>query len=148
MPDIPPPPEHPEVRYEKSDAWLGGVIAFGIMLVLLGLLVQASAAWLFDDLKASDARKYQASPSLAAQERRHLPSDLDKIPPPRLQSSEPLDLRKLRETEEALLHSYGWVDRKQGIVRIPIDEALNLLADPQTAASKGIRIRPPKENKK
>ena len=38
-----------------------------------------------------------------------------------------------------MLSSYGWVDRRRGIVRIPIDEAMRLLADPKTAEAHGIR---------
>ncbi len=31
--------------------------------------------------------------------------------------------------EEELLENYGWVDREAGIVRIPIDQAIELLAE-------------------
>jgi hypothetical protein len=78
--------------------------------------------------------------------RRCRPWWLVKIPEPRLQQSEPVDLARLRAKEEALLSTYGWVERKEGIVRIPIDEAMQLLADPKTAEAKGIRSR--KEVKK
>ena len=37
-------------------------------------------------------------------------------------------LKQLRATEDAILTTYGWVDRKGGIVRIPIDRAIDLLA--------------------
>ncbi len=33
-----------------------------------------------------------------------------------------------RDREAAELESYGWIDRKSGIVRIPIDRAMDLLA--------------------
>jgi hypothetical protein len=36
-------------------------------------------------------------------------------------------LRQLRATEDAILTTYGWVDRKNGIVHIPIDRAMDLL---------------------
>ena len=136
MPDPNPPLAHPEVRYEKSDAWGGGVIALGVLLALLGLLVLASAGWLFDCLKERAQRKYQPLPSLAAKQRVRLPCDLGKIPQPRLQVSEPLDLVKLRQEEDALLNGYGWVDREKGIVRIPIDEAMRQLVDRSSKESK------------
>jgi DNA-binding GntR family transcriptional regulator len=31
--------------------------------------------------------------------------------------------------ETAILHSYGWVDRDAGIVRIPIERAIEILAE-------------------
>src|SRR5438552_15747466 len=36
-------------------------------------------------------------------------------------------LKQLRATEDAALTTYGWVDRKNGIVHIPIDRAMDLL---------------------
>jgi hypothetical protein len=51
------------------------------------------------------------------------------IPPqPRLEIGEHSDLERKRRAEEAILNTYGWVDRKAGIVRIPIDRAIELLA--------------------
>ena len=136
MPDPNSPLTHPKVRYEKSDARVGAIIAFGVLLALLGLIVQASAGWLFDCLKEREQQKYQPLPSLAAKERARLPRDLDKIPQPRLQESEPVDLAKLRQAEDSLLNSYGWVDREKGIVRIPIDEAMRRLAESNKESKK------------
>jgi hypothetical protein len=148
MPERNPPPAHPEIRYEKSDARIGWVVAFGIMLAVMVLIVHVSAVWLFDGLKVGEDRRYQPLPSLAAKERMRLPHDLEKIPPPRLQKSELMDMAKLRQAEESLLNSYGWVDRNKGFVRIPIDEAMRLLANTKTAEANGIRVRSLKERKK
>jgi hypothetical protein len=38
-------------------------------------------------------------------------------------------LRELRRDEDAALSSYGWVDRKADVVRIPIDRAIDLVAE-------------------
>jgi cytochrome c oxidase cbb3-type subunit III len=38
-------------------------------------------------------------------------------------------LQELRTAEDAVLHSYGWVDRAAGIVRMPIDRAMEVLAE-------------------
>jgi hypothetical protein len=37
------------------------------------------------------------------------------------------DLKETQAAEEALLHSYGWVDRAAGVVHIPIQQAMELL---------------------
>jgi hypothetical protein len=37
-------------------------------------------------------------------------------------------LQQLREAESAKLNSYGWIDKSTGVVRIPIDRAMDLLA--------------------
>ena len=36
-------------------------------------------------------------------------------------------LLELRATEAAVLGTYGWVDQEKGIVRVPIDRAMELL---------------------
>ena len=52
-----------------------------------------------------------------------------RLPPaPRLQTSPPADLQQLLEAENAKLNSYGWVDKNAGVIRIPIDRAMDLLA--------------------
>ena len=39
------------------------------------------------------------------------------------------DLYKLRQAEDDVLQTYGWVDKNAGIVRIPISRALALAAE-------------------
>ena len=46
-------------------------------------------------------------------------------------------LRDLRRDEDATLSSYGWVDRKAGVVRIPIDRAIDLVAEKGIPFGKG-----------
>ncbi len=56
--------------------------------------------------------------------------NLKRIPPePRLEP-DPLALRReLRSEEDALLKSYGWVDRTAGTLHIPIDRAMEILLE-------------------
>jgi len=49
-------------------------------------------------------------------------------PEPRLQVDEVRDLLRLHEHEDSILNSYGWVDQKAGIVRIPIERAMDIVA--------------------
>ncbi len=51
------------------------------------------------------------------------------FPQPRLLVTPGASLAELRAAEEADLNSYGWVDRKAGIARIPIDRAMQLLLE-------------------
>ncbi len=39
------------------------------------------------------------------------------------------DINELREKENRLLNSYGWADKKKGIVRIPIQQAKDKFLD-------------------
>lgn len=67
-------------------------------------------------------QKYPA-PESAFSGRRVLP------PPgvPRLQAHPVADLQQYLEREHEILDTYGWVDRKNGVVRIPIQRAMNIL---------------------
>jgi hypothetical protein len=50
------------------------------------------------------------------------------VPPrPWLEVNETIDLAELHRREDVILNSYGWVDKKHGVVRLPIDRAMDVL---------------------
>ena len=51
------------------------------------------------------------------------------FPQPRLETSEPTEIRDFRLKEEQQLHSYDWVDQSAGTLHIPIDQAMQLIAE-------------------
>src|SRR5690349_14931443 len=93
---------------------LGGVVAAGVALCVIAFLM----------LKL---REHQLRPSRRFPER-------DLPPPHRVAEirQEPFEVVPPRPTlieeQETVLHSYGWVDQSQGLVRIPIDQAMELVA--------------------
>jgi hypothetical protein len=49
------------------------------------------------------------------------------IPPPPLINDHPaIELKDLHKFEDSLLDTYGWTDKQKGIVRIPLDRAMQL----------------------
>jgi hypothetical protein len=62
---------------------------------------------------------------------------VEQPPEPRLQESPALDLARFRAREEERLSTYAWVDRPNGVVRIPIERAMELVA------REGLPARPP-----
>lgn len=50
-------------------------------------------------------------------------------PAPVLQAYPKAEMRQFREQENAVVSSYGWANREQGAVRIPVDRAVELLAE-------------------
>jgi hypothetical protein len=51
------------------------------------------------------------------------------IPPePRLEVASTQQLHDLRAKEDHILSTYAWVDKQDGIVRVPIDKAIDMLA--------------------
>jgi hypothetical protein len=64
------------------------------------------------------------------------PQDINQFPEPRLEGNERIEINSFRLNEEKLLHSYGYVDQQRGVVRIPIDRAMQLVAE------RGLPTRP------
>lgn len=107
---------HPVNAHEESDANVRVVVRFGLGLAVL-LVVSAIAMLLL--FKFLQARPAPEASALA--EEREIP------PSPRLQVTPSADMESMRAAEDNLLHSYGWVDKDSGVVRIPIDRAMDLL---------------------
>jgi hypothetical protein len=62
---------------------------------------------------------------------------LAQFPQPQLQSNPSRDLQQYLQHKEDELDTYGWVDRKSDVIRIPIDRAINIFV------SRGAPVRPP-----
>jgi hypothetical protein len=107
--------------HEERDVPLRPLIISGMSLALL-VGLSLFVMWLLFDYFAARRARLEVVPSPVF-EARQLP------PEPRLQISPQQDMRQMRAAEMAALHSYGWVDRQAGIVRIPIARAIELLAE-------------------
>ncbi len=78
---------------------------------------------LFRSYQARERREDRPLPPMVA-------ASLARTPPePRLEPNPLVPLRRLRAREDAVLTSYGWVDRSAGVVRIPIERAMHLLVE-------------------
>jgi hypothetical protein len=108
------------VHHERSDVNVGGVLLFGAGLFVVAAVVHLLIWALFGFFDSREAVRRVREYPLAAQE--------NQVPPePRLQISPREDMRELRDREDELLTSYGWVDRNAGVVRIPIEEAMKIV---------------------
>jgi hypothetical protein len=107
--------------HERKDLDVRAVAAFAAGLVTFGVLVHLALGALFGAFARIEDRLDAAPPPIG--ERHPLP------PEPRLQADPRADLEALRTREERLLGTYGWVDRKAGVVRIPIDRAMDLVIE-------------------
>jgi hypothetical protein len=55
---------------------------------------------------------------------------VDQVPPgPRLETNTGAALSELRLREDKELATYGWIEGRPGVVRLPIDRAIELLAE-------------------
>ncbi|HEY2381489.1 MAG TPA: hypothetical protein VGK48_09960 [Terriglobia bacterium] len=103
--------------HEHSDWNLNWVLG-GVITLVISVAVMLSASWwIFREFQgwAANRRMGTVVVPLAP-------------PEPRLQVSSTDDWTAMLEREQAILHSYGWVDRSRGIVRIPIEREMELVA--------------------
>ena len=106
--------------YETRDADVRGVFRF---LVVMGLVLTFTLVlcWgLFRYFSATEAEPNPASPFA---ETRQLPSG------PQLQVNPREDWLKFHAAQQQALESYAWEDRQAGIVRVPIERAMDLLLE-------------------
>jgi len=129
-----------EAEFERRDLAAKPVILFLVGLTIGCLLVAALLKGMYSYL---DAREHRHQPALnplvqqtTAETRSVAPGDVTKFPQPRLETNERREINDFRMHEEQTLHSYGWVDQPAGVVRIPIDHAMELLVQ------RGLPTRP------
>jgi hypothetical protein len=109
--------------YERNDVNVRGIVVFGLGLVIAAVLIHLLMWWLLNTLTVREAVQERPLSPLAVRPGESVP------PEPRLQISPTQDMQALRAAEETLLHSYGWVDQPAGVVRIPIERAMQVLVE-------------------
>lgn len=108
-----------DLGYEKRDLSLPAVakwtVAFFAVMVI-GMAISLLITWGL----AANSPDARTRPIGAI---RQLP------PAPQLQANPKMDYDTYMASEKAQMTSYGWVDRKAGLARIPIDRAVDLVAE-------------------
>ncbi len=102
--------------YETKDASARGVTlaAAGLMLLLVFSLVVVAGlmAYFRQQVVAVGPEATAVTP-----------------PSPRLQVDPAAERQAIQATQVTQLNSYGWVDQQAGIAHIPIDEAMQIIAE-------------------
>ena len=129
-----------EADFERQDLGAKPIILFLVALTAFCLLVALLVKGMYSYLDAYQTRHEPVQSPLVQQTkadtRTVAPGDVTKFPQPRLESHETTEINAFRLQEEETLHSYGWVDQQAGTVRIPIDRAMELIAQ------RGLPTRP------
>ena len=108
--------------YEQSDASAGPLakaalsLAVSLVCIFVGIIV------LFKVFNYVQPLLFDQEPHPMAQTRQTATG-------PRLQLDPPQQKIDMLATENLVLTTYDWVDREQGLVRIPIDRAIVILAE-------------------
>jgi hypothetical protein len=111
-------PKSVEVGYELSDLEPKNIAIFALILsvtIIVVILATYGLARLFEEAQIS-------GPAIS------YPQGREPVPRPRFWVTPASELKALRAEEDKILRSYGWVDKGNGIARIPIEEAMELMA--------------------
>jgi len=122
-------PKHGEEGYEHADTDVRSIYHFGVALAILILAVMWAMVHTYNFFAKHESLGPPASPF---ENQRELPRQ------PRLQPNPATDLKRYCEIEQQQLTTYGWVDKNNGLVRIPVDRAMDIVLDkglPARAAS-------------
>jgi hypothetical protein len=134
----PHPIATPDQLIERTDVdEHAGAVTY-VTVVILGVVIfTAAAAWIYwkhrmVDITPKMVSGLEFSPETSAP---------DVVPPtePRLQLSSRADMALYRSQQVAELNTYAWVNKDAGIVRIPVDRAIDVIA------ARGLPSRPASE---
>jgi hypothetical protein len=116
--------------YERTDANVWAIVKFGLWLAVTALIVHVGMglmyALLIERAKETTEQRYP----LATTNDAKLPAE------PRLQQYPHLEMETYAESQRQRLNSYGWIDKEQGRVHMPIDDAMRLMVE------RGLPARP------
>lgn len=106
------------VGHETRDAGVRPIAGAGailaVIIAVVGLLVYGA----FQYLARHPPKGDRANPMSA--------SDVQRPAAPRIEEHLAMGLKQLRAQEDRTLSSYGWVNKQAGVVRIPVERAMEL----------------------
>jgi len=129
--------------YERSDASVTGIAVFLVSLLIFvavtGMLCYGIGGWLNARMNREDGPNSKWTKTADVRQLGNLPSSPElqnkvaeitqTFPTPRLLIDDgDQDVADLHAREDLLLLNYSWVDQSKGTVRIPIEQAMQLIA--------------------
>jgi hypothetical protein len=124
-----PTPEaagHEHTDIEPTIAWKFGIWLGVAVLISAGIVY--GTFWFFEGQEETASRATQVFPLAVGQ--------VKEPPAPHLQTQPFKDIYLFRQKELERLTTYGWVDKNTGVTHIPIEDAMRLLIERGTLASR------------
>ncbi len=163
--DHPDPGHEPEkheidasLGYERSDANVVGIVVFltalAIFAAVTGLLCYGIGKVINAHLNKEDGPNSKWTKTVDVRQLGNMPSSpalqnrvaelTQTFPTPRLQTDDGAqDITVLHAREDLLLSNYSWVDQSKGTVRIPIERAMELIAQRGLPVAPPVDVQPP-----
>lgn len=116
----PDEPHHPG-DHERTDANIRRIAFFAFGMVVVAVLIHYALGWMMNI--------YSIRQASVVGNTRPVSDTLSKSTQPPLQVNPAGEVEMLRAQEKDKLERYSWVDRKAGIVRIPIERAIELTVE-------------------
>lgn len=112
---------------EPAGVSTGVVLQFAVVLVVVSVVCMGLVGSFFFFLeRRTEATEARPMPV----EIEHPVTAQQRLPPePRLEIDPQTGLAALQAAETERLRTYGWVDKQNGVVRIPIDRAMALMVE-------------------
>lgn len=130
-------PAEPARDYEDRDIHLKPLVLFLVFTAIFTASAFFSLRLLFRGLAESAQKADQPWSEFSGT--RQLPDA------PLLQVEPPKELAEHRANEDAVLYSYGWIDKSAGTVRIPVERAIDLLVERDVLNQAPVEEPPPAE---
>jgi FtsZ-interacting cell division protein ZipA len=118
-------------KFELEDFRPATIYVFlvGLAVACIVVAVAVWAAYRVADSYVQARQTKNPMVEMQADTRKVSPAEVKQFAEPRLEINERTEINQFRLQEEQRLHSYGWVDESAGVVRIPIDRAMQLIAE-------------------
>jgi hypothetical protein len=115
-------PRNPHVHHEPGDVNARALTKFGMAMAGLIVIFLVGLWGMFDYLIHREAELgLPMSASAMVNAQKHPPD-------PQLQAHPAQDMRNWRAAEESAMQQYAWKDPDKGIVQIPVERAMELIA--------------------
>jgi hypothetical protein len=126
-------PHAPAAPVEGDGVNYGGIFWFVVVLLATIVFCEVFVWGMFKFVLVPHRVEAGIAAPLAAQAEMpgikdgRVATGLETPPQPGLLVEEPVALKAFRDHEESVLHTYGWVDQANQVVRLPIERAKELL---------------------
>jgi hypothetical protein len=146
--------------FEQSDASVTGIAVFLVSLLIfvavIGLLCYGIGGWFNARMNREDGPNSKWTKTVDVRQLGNMPSSPElqnkvaeitqTFPTPRLLTDDgDQDVADLHAREDLLLSNYSWVDQSKGTVRIPIGQAMQLIAQRGLPVAPAVQTQQPRQ---